>query len=425
MTSLPDDLRRAVLALIALAFACLICGGLYMNHYLFLDKFGNGLPDMSPTDSLLVFCFQAAAIACIVWANALLFVGSTAGARSVHRVWARATAREATRPWAWAAAATLAALYAAARLAFNEETVHAPLTAFTDGTSLLPFQYRALVPWVAAAIRAVAPTVSLPLVYGVLETLAAFAVWAALAALLRAVGWSREASRVGALGGFVLLALNLVAPWRHNAIYFPYDTPSVAFFAGGLALLLRGRMAPFYVLFAVATLNRETTCFLSVAYLALAWGRERPARIVAHLAAQVVLWAGLKAGLGALYADNVPLSSATGLFALMVNRSVRILTATPGWLYLALVPMGGLPTVLWLLRRRVADPRVRRLFWTVPPFFVGMTLVGELMEVRIYSELIPLVAVGLGAAVASVVREARVSVPEAVPAAAPLVADRA
>ncbi|HLA63172.1 MAG TPA: hypothetical protein VK610_02005, partial [Rhodothermales bacterium] len=243
-------------------------------------------------------------------------------------------------------------------------------------------------------------------VYGVLEAAAALAVYLAFRSFLRSFVSDAATRRLAALAVFVPLALNYATPYRYNAIFFPYDTASAAFFAGGLALMLRREWRWFYPLFVVATLNRETTCFLTVAYVCVALGRERPAVIARHVVAQALLWGGLKMGLGALYAANVTLDvGATGLFSNQLARSGRILTAVPGLVYLATITMGGAAVVAFLLRRRIGDARLLRLFGVVPPFLLGMVVVGELLEVRIYGELIPLVTATLLLALADVVRE--------------------
>ena len=169
-------------------------------------------------------------------------------------------------------------------------------------------------------------------------------------------------------------------------------------------------MRLFIVLFVVATLNRETTCFLTMAYLFLSVGHERPLRIAGNVVAQTALWVVVKAALASLYVSNTPLDVETGgLFSGMVVRSAWILTSVPGVVYILFVTMGGLAGVALLLRDRVADARLRRVMWIVPPFLAGMAIVGELMEVRIYSELIPLVAAALVLAVRSVVLDAAAS----------------
>ena len=416
VSPLAPDLRRTVYALFGLAVLCVALAGLYANQYLFVSPLGASLPDISPTGAQLALTFQISAALAVLWALGIAFGSTPAVAADVQHSFDRVT--ESGRA-ARVLAVTLAALYTAGRFVFNGETIHAPLQALTDGTALLPFQYRALVPWCVRVLTEAVPTlgrVDLRVVYAPFEMAAAVGVYGAFAYLLRVLGMARPSAAVAALGVFAPLAFNLVAPWRYNAIYFPYDTPSVAAFTLGLALLLDGRMKPYYALFVVATLNRETTCFLTMAYVLLAVGRERPGRVAAHAAAQTSLWVVVKAILTFVYASNAPLDGQTGgLFAGMVGRSARILVSVPGLVYIAFVTMGGLGVVAWLLRGRVSDPRLGRLAWVGVPFLAGMAVVGELMEVRIYSELIPLVAAALVLAVRSVVLEAAASAAAAAP----------
>jgi hypothetical protein len=210
-----------------------------------------------------------------------------------------------------------------------------------------------------------------------------------------------------ALVVFVPLALTYATAYRYNNIFFAYDTASVAFFTLGLALVLRREWRWYYPLFVVATLNRETTCFLTVAYALVALGRERPRVILGHVVAQAALWLALKAGLHALYLANPPMDLGTGgLFANQIARTGRILTTVPGLIYLFFIPMGGAGAIALLFLRRVQDARVRRLLGVVPLFFLGMMVVGELLEVRIYGELIPIVAVTLLLQFRSIMAEA-------------------
>lgn len=410
MSALAPDVRRAVYALFGVAVVSVGLALVYANHYLFRGELGQTVPDISPSSGELVLAFQVTAVLSVVWATSLGWLGTPGGARRLTEAVERWVEREAASGRAVWVAAGLAVAYAALRFGANVETVHAPLDALTAGDAVLPFQYRALVPWLVRAAVEGAPAASAldpRVLYGVVEWASAFGVYAGCVYLVGPFVRAPATARVAALGVFVPLAFNLGGPWRYNAIYFPYDTPSVAFFALGLGLLLRRRYWAYYVLFAVATLNRETTCFLTLAHIALLFGKERPWRVALHGAAQVGVWVGIKVGLGALYASNPPLDPiAGGLFATMIDRSVRIVVSVPGLVYISGVTMGGLGAVLLLLHRRVRDSRIRRLLWVGVPFFAGMFVVGELMEVRIYSELIPIVGLGLLASLGSVVTEA-------------------
>lgn len=393
------EIRTVVYKLFGLALLCCGMAAVYANHHAFEGPLGQTVPDISPTGVQLALAFQVTAALCVLWGALLGWVGTPGGAARARRAWGRAVRAEERRPVAVGAASLLAVAYTVVRLLANEETYHAPLDALTAGEARLPFQYRALVPWMVRALTEAVPvygSLTSFVQYAPFEVVAALGAYGGVLFLMRTLGMGTAESRIAALVVFPLLAFNLAAPWRYNAIYFPYDTPSVAFFAVGLGLLVRRKMALFYVVFVLATLNRETTCFLAFAYLALALGRERPSRIAFHVAVQTAIWVGVKAALAVLYAGNEPFDpSALGLFGNMVDRSVRITLSVPGLVYIVFVTMGGLGGVLVLARGWVKDDRIRRLFWIVVPFGVGMFVVGEMMEVRIYSELIPLVAVGL------------------------------
>ena len=80
--------------------------------------------------------------------------------------------------------------------------------------------------------------------------------------------------------------------------------PSLFFFALGLLLLLRRRWVAYYVVFALATLNRETSCFLTAGMLFLFWSRENNREIMKHWAAQFLIWMSLKAMLALAFLNN-------------------------------------------------------------------------------------------------------------------------
>lgn len=401
------DMQRTVWALFGLAGLAVVLAGMYQNAYLFQDPFGKGLPELNVGASTLTLGLQVSAGVAVCWALVLSVLASPRGARVALEGWRRWVGAERVCSHTTALAVGVSVGYATARWATNEETVHATLEMLTTGTARTPFQYRALLPWLVRGIAEVVPGLSLPAIYGGIEAMAAFGVYVAFRSLLRSFVADAVTRRVAALIVFVPLVLNLATPYRYNAIFFPYDTASVAFFTAGLALLLRREWWAYYLLFVVATLNRETTCFLAVAYLFLAFGAERPARIGLHVVTQAAIWLGIKAGLHELYVLNETLGGGTGgVFSNQLARSGRILTAVPGLVYLGLMTMGGGGVVVGMLWRRLRDVRLRRLAGIVPLFFAGMVAVGELLEVRIYSELIPLVAVALLLIVRSVVTEA-------------------
>ena len=407
----PPDVRRAVRALLAVAALCFAYAWLYGHLYSFRSNLGIGLPDVSTNAGVLTLRLRNLALLVSAWAFALVAAATPGSAAALARGWRRVVEAMGRPGVALVVAAVLAVGYALARVAVNAENLPNALADYTAGTGRTPFQYRALVPWaVRLAVSAVPPLGrSLWVPYGAVEALAALGAWAAARHFLRPFVPDRPAERsAAALGMFLLLGLNLALPFRHNAFFFPWDTLSVAFFTLGLALLRERRWPAFYVLFAVATLNRETTCFLTIALVLSEVGRMPLPRLAAHGAAQLAIWVAVKALLLALYSQNAPLLGAgtSSLFVMPTLLNLGAVSGVPGLLVLA-GAMGGLWLVPLLLAGRIGDAPLRRTSRAVPVFVAAMLLVGEVLEVRIYSELIPLVLAGLVLSLGSVVGAAR------------------
>jgi Gpi18-like mannosyltransferase len=175
-------------------------------------------------------------------------------------------------------------------------------------------------------------------------------------------------------------------PAIYHPIFYMYDLPSLFFFTLGMLLLSRRKMAPFYILFAIATLNRETTCFLTLIYAFDAMGRERPSKIAAHVLAQAAIWIGIKYGLFLMYGSN----PGEGMFELHFLSNMKFMSVFKR-MPTVISNLGGLWIPALLLYRYIPDRFVRRASFIVVPFFIGMAIVGNVYELRIYGELIPVV----------------------------------
>ena len=257
------------------------------------------------------------------------------------------------------------------------------MDAFTHDGAPFPFRYRVLVPGLARLAEGAG--VPLHLAYFALATLAVFGLLLAYDRFL-ALFVRRDVARVLALGILYPLAWNYLGL---NRMYFPFDMPGIALFTLGLVFLARRQWFLFYPLFALATVNRETTWFLTVILIAVEWGRIPGRMLLLHVVAQAAIWVAVKFALAQAYPGGPQ-------FANMIGQNVRtwtgMLTFTnlKDWGKLLLM-FGG----LWLLVPFVLreQPRfVRRALLTFPVFLLPMLVVGTIDEARLYAEWVPLVA---------------------------------
>jgi hypothetical protein len=221
---------------------------------------------------------------------------------------------------------------------------------------------------------------------------------------------------------------------------FVYDMPSLMFFALGLFLIYFRKPAPFLIaLFAVATLNRETTLFLIPFYLLSEAARNWPAITRQHVTGQHVtcqhsnslphtspqhpptrpaLLAFLPTShafrplrWNRLISPEVALTASLMLaywivwhvfiFHFFHHNSSEYYSRIRFNLYclrrLRYYPQlfsacGYLLPFLFLLRRHIHDAQLRLWLWMVPAWVVLMSVWGILVETRIYGELIPFIA---------------------------------
>ncbi len=154
------------------------------------------------------------------------------------------------------------------------------------GVAATPYQYRVLVPFLVRQLTL--PTAGGPAAlksgYWVAEFLALVALGFAVRGYLALFIRDRALASILALSTYALLPFN----YRIQDFY-PYDVPSMLFFTVGLILIHERRWRLFYPLFVVATINRETSIFLTAA-TALIWSGREPVRETAvHVLGQGVV----------------------------------------------------------------------------------------------------------------------------------------
>jgi hypothetical protein len=256
------------------------------------------------------------------------------------------------------------------------------------GVGSTPYQYRVLVPALvrgATELHVIRPGTQLA-AFGAIET---------VALLLLAYAFRRYVSffipdRV--LASVAAMSLYLILPFNYFSYpFFPYDVPSVLFFTCGLILIYQQRWLWFFPLFAIATVNRETSIFLTVVTMFVLFDRVRPQTLAAIVASQAAIWIAVKAVLWFVYRTNPRHETVAGLavFQLKVNAATLVSVPIRSMMTLATWGCLWLPVLLW--HRRIRDVSLRRTLWTVPVFLAAMLVVGFVIEMRIYGELLPIV----------------------------------
>ncbi|MCX7044514.1 MAG: hypothetical protein NTX50_03375 [Candidatus Sumerlaeota bacterium] len=272
--------------------------------------------------------------------------------------------------------------FAELRFAFCKTDGIVNLKALVNGVSFTPFQYRILVPWVIRHLSrylAAAPE----LVTQALETLFGFSIILLGAHYLGKFIAGKKYCLLFSLLFFNLLSFNLILPRRE---LFPYDMSSIVFFLLGLIFMVERKWALYLIVFAVGTYNRETTCFLALIYLFTAIGRTSILRVSAFCFLQMVLWLIIKLHLAFLFRGNPQL----GTFYLYFSDNLQFLMQ-PWNLPLFFSSFGFAILPVLFFHKRIQSTFIRKSLYVLIPYFLGMTLVGALNEIRIFVELYPVI----------------------------------
>jgi len=280
----------------------------------------------------------------------------------------------------------LASLYLAERrMALNQEYFGATLERLMSGTGWTPYQYRALVPWISGLFWKAGFVTD---VYHFFYWVESGFLMACLVAFRQLVAQQLRSPLLCDLLGFSIfwvIPFNYIFSGRMT-FFYPYDIPSIFFFTVGLILLRRENWKVYYPLFALATFNREISCFLTVIY-AIVNFRKRPLpQIGMHVGAQAVIWIAIKLILWSAFSGN-----RGGGFILNV---IEHNTTSGIWNLFILSSIGYAWIPVLLMRHRIADPFFSRAVLVFYPFMAAMLFVGRLDEVRIYGELIPVFLMG-------------------------------
>lgn len=294
-----------------------------------------------------------------------------------------------------------------------------------DFIAAAPFQGRVLLPLIVHAIMRVTPWFDVDLLFAAAEV----AAWMLLVVVARQalrvfrIETSDLVSGILALTITVSVALHLIVPdlevhsilgvdggvlelgkWQTVPFFrYVYDLPAAVFTLALVLCLARfvqtpgtGWLMAYLGLFALATVNRETTMFLLPAFLAVCWGVLERRTIATALAAQVIIFVVIQAAIRwSVPGLPNPYASIPGTnYEIHLTDNLWLFT-NPLYLLTYLARFGAGLYLPVLLLHRYLDPVLKRtLLWFGIPFLVSTVLFGRLVEHRVVIEIVPLLWLG-------------------------------
>ncbi|MDN5848589.1 MAG: hypothetical protein L0H63_02980 [Nitrococcus sp.] len=293
-----------------------------------------------------------------------------------------------------------------------------------DFQAVEPFQHRLLVPAIVSSLGSV-----LPLGTELLFALVEVAGWMALvivahrALVMFEIGKSDLLRRMLAFTVIVPMALHLIAPDLHFVsaysevggafelgdsraqpqFYYSYDLPAAVFTLALFLLVVkfarsrsRRWFAAYLGLFALATLNRETTLFLIPIFFASCYRILGSRALATTMILQISVFVAIQGTLQWLFADHVnPHAGIPGTQYELHLWTNLALFDDPLYLITYLARLGaGLYIPVVLLRSHLDPLLGRSLLLLGIPLFVSALLFGRLQEHRVIIEVMPLLWLG-------------------------------
>lgn len=206
------------------------------------------------------------------------------------------------------------------------------------------------------------------------------------------------------IGHFWSLLLLIPVSWNYmfiNSIYHTYDIPALFFYSACLYLFIDRKYILFYIIFIVATLNRESTCFITISIALLFCdfnlknNFKKNRYTIRHLLAQTTLWLFLVFFINTLVKDS-PGQSYEATYSIK-QFFWNMLAGLPSWPYLNNESFFGNPRCfltlfgcVWVaipfLRKHI-PAFCKRLLLLVPIYLIPALLYANIMEARVYHEL--------------------------------------
>ena len=272
------------------------------------------------------------------------------------------------------------------------------------------FQTRFLIPIVADFLLPLIPTLKIilqwaipyPIDYHVIlqiiNVIALFLLIISLPKLLDCIG--------SAANHWLTLIILIPISWNYILIngvidgaglYYCYDIPSLTFFSIGIILFIKKKWRWFYVTFVLASLNRESSCFISVGgFLLLAnFSNFNPKPflnknkiLLLHIFIQATIWMSIKIMLHHIFKSNPgdffeePHSMIQFLSGIG-NDQVHWAMENASWFLTLFMGIWLVPVVLY----KYLSQKGRRFLLVGIIYLIVLIFRSNMMETRVYNEL--------------------------------------
>ena len=282
---------------------------------------------------------------------------------------------------------------------------HSGVGSMVYGTAYRPYVYRALVPGIA---RLVTPFVPVSFV----EDVMSFEVTRQWLTLLDAVTYPREAFVImllllGSLVGFVLVFRQLMRDLGYSELMqniasiaalsimplffrfgYIYDFSGLFLFTLGLMLLSQKQFAWYLVVFALATLNKETSILLTAIFVFHYWKRLNRKQFLWIGILQLAIFVMIKGSLTYYFANN------PGSFVQYHLSEHLLFFRIAPVAFLVLSTVLGIGLVLLVIIGWKNKPIfIRNSTVIFAPLFVLYIFFGFPLEIRVFLELLPILMI--------------------------------
>jgi hypothetical protein len=295
---------------------------------------------------------------------------------------------------------------------FHDPDTGVAFVRMVDGTAQRPFVLRAFPSFVVRTMTALTPQpvrekiehvwdgkFSLKL-FGYTGSHATEYTWAVLMLFVALIGFGltmreiiREFFDLSELSVFLASVLSIaIIPLGRS--YFIYDYPNLLIFSLCILFIARQNWRAFYPMFVIACLTKETAILLPLVVLLNIGRFGDRRRIIVHLAAQIIIWAAVTAGLGMIFADNPGTTLEFHLFdynLLVLTQPSQFLQFSHFLLPRALnVMLVSLIAILVFTYWRLKPKFLKRSLLIVVPLVSLSILFGWIDETRGYFEVLPI-----------------------------------